>query len=127
MAVLGTSSFNEKVAAIDYEIRGQEPAIIDSKERIELAKDLNDPEWVAECEEVEQSLQKVEKGLVALGALRHEIAAHWKMEEKCVIGELVWAPPILPTETNQYTLDLAVIKIDAGSSTSTTTAATAST
>ncbi|KDQ12807.1 hypothetical protein BOTBODRAFT_146571 [Botryobasidium botryosum FD-172 SS1] len=104
--VFGTSGFNEKLAAIDCEIRGQESAITDAEERIES---------VTEREEAEQDLQKVEKGLKALKALRREIVTHWGAREKCVFGEPVWAPPaIFSTEPGQYTLDLAVSKLDLG-------------
>ncbi|KAL4077062.1 hypothetical protein V8B97DRAFT_2021693 [Scleroderma yunnanense] len=103
VVVLGTSSFNEKLVAIDYKIRGQESAIADAKERIKSVKDMDNPVW------------KAEKGLKALRAFRHEIATHWGAKEKRVFGELVRAPPIiLSTESGQYTLDLAVIKFDMG-------------
>jgi hypothetical protein len=115
VVVLGTTGFYEKLEAIDYEIRGQESAITDAKERIESVKDVDDHKSVAERKEAEQDLQKAEKGLEALRVLRYEIATHWSAKENRVFGELTWAPPIvLSTEPDQYTLDLAVIKIDAG-------------
>ncbi|KAF9517860.1 hypothetical protein BS47DRAFT_1359377 [Hydnum rufescens UP504] len=110
--VLGTSAFNNKLAIIDYEIKGHQVAITDAKERIELVEDMDDPMLVREAE---QDLQKAERGLEALRALRHEIATHWVGKEKRVFGTLTWAPPIIfSTDPGQYTLDLAVIKIDAG-------------
>jgi len=113
--VLGTSGFNEKLAAIDYEIRGQESAIADAEERIESVKDADDPKLVREREMAGRDLQVANEELEALKALRHEIATHWRAKENRVFGELVWAPPIvLSTKPGQYTLDLAVIKIDAG-------------
>ncbi|RPA88682.1 hypothetical protein L873DRAFT_1824196 [Choiromyces venosus 120613-1] len=113
--VLGTSAFNNKLAAIDYEIRGQECAITDAKEGIESVQGMDDPKSVREYEEAEKDLEAAEKGLEALKALRHEIATHWMAKEKRVFGELTWAPPItLSTEPGQYTLDLAIIKINAG-------------
>jgi hypothetical protein len=113
--VLGTSDFNEKLAAIDYDIRGQESAITDAQERIESVEGQADPGSVTERQEAEQDLRKAENGLEGLKALRHEIATRWREKEKRVFGELVWAPPIvLSTEPGQFTLDLAVIRIDAG-------------
>jgi hypothetical protein len=42
-----------------------------------------------------------------------DIATHWEAKENHVFGELVWAPPIvLSTEPGEYTLDLAIIKIN---------------
>ncbi|KAG8892205.1 hypothetical protein FRB99_002882, partial [Tulasnella sp. 403] len=115
VVVLCTSGFNEKLAAIDYDIRGQESAITDAKERIRLVEGVNDPESVTERKAGEQDLKKAVEGLEALMTLRHEITTQWEAKEKRVIGELVWAPPIvLSTEPGEYTLDLAVIKIDAG-------------
>jgi len=103
VVILGTSGFKEKLAAIDYDIEGEEYAIEDAKGMIELG-----------YEGAEEELRKAEERLKALRALRHEIATQWGSEEKRVIGELVWAPPItLSTDPSQYTLDLAVTKIDA--------------
>jgi len=114
MIILGTCSFNEKLAAIDYEIEGQEFVITDAKERIESVKDMDNPDMATEREVAAQQLRMAKKGLQALKALRHEIATHWSKEER-ISGELVWAPPVIfSTEPGQYTLDLAVIKIDAG-------------
>ena len=113
--VLGTSGFNKKLVAIDYNIRGQESAITDAQERIELVRGQTDPGSVMEREEAEQVLKKAENGLEGLRALRHEIATSWQEKEKRVFGELVWAPPIVfSTKPGQYTLDLAVIKLDVG-------------
>ncbi|KAF9517858.1 hypothetical protein BS47DRAFT_449226 [Hydnum rufescens UP504] len=110
--VLGTSAFNNKLAVIDYEIKGHEVAITDAKERIELVEDMDDPMLAREAE---QDLQKAERGLEALGAFHHEIATQWEGREKRVFGKLAWAPPIVfSTDPGQYTLDLAVIKIDVG-------------
>jgi hypothetical protein len=115
VVVLGASGFNEKLAVIDYKIRGQEFAITDAEERIESVKDVDGPESWAEREAAERDLQKAKNGLGALRPFRHEIATYWGPKEKRVFGELAWAPPIvLSTEPSQYTLDLAVIKIDAG-------------
>ena len=115
VVVLGTSGFNKKLAAIDYDIEGQESAIIDAKERIELVEGEDDPESLRERKDAERCLQKAEKGLRGLTELCHEIATQWGEKEKRVIGELVWAPPILlSTDPGQYTMDLAVIKTDAG-------------
>ena len=115
VVVLGTSSFNEKLAAIDYDIRGQEYAITDAQERIEEVESQAYPGSVRERQEAEQCLKEAEDGVEGLKALRHEIATRWREKEKRVFGELVWAPPIvLSTEPGQFTLDLAVIKIDAG-------------
>ncbi|KAF8268273.1 hypothetical protein EI94DRAFT_1800645 [Lactarius quietus] len=41
--ILGTSGFSEKLAAIDYEIRGQQFAIIEAEERVETVKGKEDP------------------------------------------------------------------------------------
>lgn len=113
--VLGTSGFDKKLAAIDSEISNQESVITDAKERIESVEGLNDPGSDKERQGAEQDSKKAEEDLKELKVLRHEIATHWGEEENRVFGELVWAPPIvLSTEPGQYTLDLAVIKIDAG-------------
>ncbi|KZT29800.1 hypothetical protein NEOLEDRAFT_1153698 [Neolentinus lepideus HHB14362 ss-1] len=102
VVILGTSGFNEKLAAIDYEIRGQEYAFTDADERIESVQDMDD-------------LRSAGAGLKALHALRRGIATQWGAKEKRVFGELAWPPPlVLSTDPGQYTLDLAVIKIDAG-------------
>jgi hypothetical protein len=70
---------------------------------------------VTERQDAEQNLKRAQKGLEELKALRQEIATRWREKEKRVFGELVWAPPIvLSTNPGQFTLDLAVIKIDAG-------------
>ena len=110
--VLGASGFNEKLALIDYEIEGQQSAITDANERIELAQHGANPTLVTKAE---SDLKEAEEGLKALRALRHEIATYWVAKENRVIGELVWAPPVvLSTQPGQYTLDIAVIRIDAG-------------
>lgn len=115
LVVLGTSGFNEKLAAIDYEIQDQKSAIVDAIDRTKLVEGLDDSTSVTEREEAERDLQKAEKGLEVLKALHHEIVTQWGAKEKRAIGELVWAPPIvLSTEPGQYTLDLAVIKVHAG-------------
>ncbi|TFY58857.1 hypothetical protein EVG20_g7998 [Dentipellis fragilis] len=88
--VLGSSGFNEKLASIDNDIRGQTLQIIHSEEADE---GMDDP----------------------MGTLRHEIVNQWGTKERRVIGEITWAPPVVfSTAPGQYTLDLAVIKIDAG-------------
>lgn len=113
--VLSTSGFDEKLTAIDYEIRGQGSAITDAEERIESVKDMDDPASVRERGRAEQDLQEAKEGLKVLKTLHHKIATFWDKEEKRVFGELAWAPPIvLSTDPGQYTLDLAVIKIDRG-------------
>ncbi|KAF9517859.1 hypothetical protein BS47DRAFT_449479 [Hydnum rufescens UP504] len=107
--VLGSSGFDEKLAVIDDKVEDQQSAITDAKETV---RDVDDPILVRE---VEQDLQKVERGLEVLRAFRHEIATHWEGREKRVFGKLAWAPPIVfSTDPGQYTLDLAIIKIDAG-------------
>ena len=59
--------------------------------------------------------QQLKEGLQALKTLHHEIATQWGKEENPIFGELVWASPIsFSTEPGQYTLDLAVIKINTG-------------
>ncbi|KZT00087.1 uncharacterized protein LAESUDRAFT_764913 [Laetiporus sulphureus 93-53] len=95
VVVLSTSGFNENLTVIDDDIEGQESAITDAKERIDSVKGLDN---VKEREEAEHDLQKAEEGLKALRALRHEIAP----------------PIVLSTKLGQYTLEIAVIKIDAG-------------
>jgi hypothetical protein len=115
VVVLGTPSFNDKLAAIDDEIRGQESAIIDAEERIKLANGEDDPGLVREREKAERDLHEAHEALKALRTLRLEISDNWEAKENRVFGELAWAPPItLSTEPDQYTLDLAVIKIDEG-------------
>jgi len=113
--ILGDNSFAHKLAAIDYQIRGQLSTITDARERIELVQGLDDLESVREYQEAGKSLEKAEKGMEELKALHHEIYTHWSGKEQRVFGELIWAPPItLSTEPGQYTLDLAVIKIYPG-------------
>ncbi|KDQ59745.1 hypothetical protein JAAARDRAFT_127232 [Jaapia argillacea MUCL 33604] len=115
VVVLGTSGFNEKLTSIDYEIRGQEFAITDAEERVELVKGIDDPASVRELRKAERASQEAKEGLKALKAFRLEITTSWEVKEMRVFGELTWAPPIiLSTEPGQYTLDLAVVKIDAG-------------
>ncbi|KAG9033294.1 hypothetical protein FRB95_000389 [Tulasnella sp. JGI-2019a] len=115
VVILGTSGFNEKLAAIDYEIEGKLHLITDAQERIGLVKGEDDPVSVKERTSAEQDLQKAEEGLEALGTFRKDIATHWEAKENRVFGELVWAPPIvLSTDPGKYTQDLAVIKVDLG-------------
>ena len=113
--VLGKVAFDNKVTAIDYEISGQRFAITDAKERMEAVKGMEDTMSVGEFEEAQKDLKAAEKGLDALNALHYEIATHWTQENQRVLGELTWAPPIrLSTLPGDYTLDLAIIKIDPG-------------
>ena len=55
---LAPSAFDEKLAAIEYEIHGQEFAIADAEERIELVKDADDPKLVEEREGAEEELKR---------------------------------------------------------------------
>ncbi|KAG7448837.1 uncharacterized protein BT62DRAFT_985991 [Guyanagaster necrorhizus] len=113
--VLGAASFKEKLAAIDKKIEGEESITIDARRRIALVKDKDDRASVTEREEAEDDLQKAETSMKALRDFRREIATHWRPEEKRIFGELAWAPPIVcSTNPGEFTLDLAVIKIDAG-------------
>ncbi|KAM5540702.1 hypothetical protein V8D89_005733 [Ganoderma adspersum] len=115
IVVLGTSGFDEKLAAIDHAIEFQNAEVIDALERMELVKDAEDLLSVREREDAERQLEKAKEGLQGLRDLRREIATGWSAKESRVFGELVWAPPITcSTEPGQYTLDLAVIKIDEG-------------
>ena len=110
--VLGCA-FNEKLANIDYQIMGKDSVIADARERIELARD--DRMLLRECRDARQDLQKGLEGLESLKTLHHDIATHWKNEERRIIGQLFWAPPIgFSTIPGQYTLDLAVIRINSG-------------
>ncbi|TFY58856.1 hypothetical protein EVG20_g7999 [Dentipellis fragilis] len=57
----------------------------------------------------------VQEDITALRNLHHEIATQWATADRRVIGEVFWSPPIsFSTDPGKYTLDLAVIKIDAG-------------
>jgi len=113
--VLGTSTFNDKLAAIDAEIRSQESDITDAKERIESVLGMEDHQSVREDQSAGRDLEVAEKGVEALMTFRHQIATHWMAMEDRVIGKLIWAPPIIySTEPGDYTLDLAIIKIDPG-------------
>lgn len=113
--VLGTSAFDNKLTAIDYEISGQRFAITDANERMAAVKGMEDTMSVGEFAEAQKDLQAAENGLKALNALHYEIATHWTQKNERVLGELIWAPPIrLSTEPGDYTLDLAIIKIDPG-------------
>ncbi|KAG8892127.1 hypothetical protein FRB99_002936, partial [Tulasnella sp. 403] len=104
VVVLGTSGFNEKLAAIDYDIRGQESTITDTKERIRLAEGVNDPESVTERKAAEQDLKKAVEGLEAPMTLHHEITTQWEAEEKRGIGELPpSSSPPSPHQYNKYT------------------------
>ncbi|TFK48876.1 hypothetical protein OE88DRAFT_1737634 [Heliocybe sulcata] len=94
---------------------GQEHAVMDAKERAESVEGMEDDGSVAEHTDAERDLKRAELALERLKAFRHEIATSWKAEEHRVFGQLVWAPPIaLSTEPGQYTLDLAVVQVDAG-------------
>lgn len=88
VVVLCTSAFNEKLAATDYEIRGQELAITDTKERVERVKDADDPKLVEERDGAEQEWKKAEHALKELRDFRHEIATRWRAKEQRVFGEL---------------------------------------
>ncbi|KAG7448833.1 uncharacterized protein BT62DRAFT_730250 [Guyanagaster necrorhizus] len=115
VTILGTTGFNKKLATIDKKIRYEEFMITYSRERIELVKDKDDHTSIIEHEKAEKNLQRAETKMKALRDFRREIATHWRPEEKRVFGELAWAPPITySTEPGEYTLDLAVIKINAG-------------
>ncbi|KAG0127838.1 hypothetical protein HOY82DRAFT_624136, partial [Tuber indicum] len=113
--ILGTSAFNKKIEAIDYEITGQEYAMTDAKERIELADSMENSKLIKEGETAVKQLKDSEENLEALRALRHEISTQWAQKENRVFGTLIWAPPIsLSTEPDHYTLDLAVIRVNPG-------------
>ena len=115
VVVLGTSAFDSKLEVIQHEINGQECAITDAKERMHLYWGKEDTKSVRARAQAEKDREAVEQGLVDLRALHGEITRNWRDKEKRVIGELTWAPPIiLSTEPGQYTLDLAIIKIAAG-------------
>ncbi|KAF8268371.1 hypothetical protein EI94DRAFT_1728069, partial [Lactarius quietus] len=79
-----------KLTAIENDIRDQEIAINEANQMIQSVEGMDDTVSVKQRRKAEQ-------------------------KEKRIFGELVWAPPIaLSTEPGQYTLDLAVIRIDAG-------------
>ncbi|CUS09500.1 unnamed protein product [Tuber aestivum] len=105
--VLGTGAFQKALANIDYEIRCQ-VLITHAKAWIKSTQGIDDPISVIGRKEAETRLE-------GLRALHQEITSHWVAKEKRVIGQLIWAPPItLSTKPGQYTLDLAVIKINPG-------------
>ena len=113
--LLGDEASTGSVSAILYEIREQRCEALAARKRIALVQDLNDGQSVRECEEAEKDHDKALKGIGELQALHREINTHWMENERRVFGELIWAPPItFSTEPNQYTLDLAIIKIHAG-------------
>ncbi|PWW71674.1 hypothetical protein C7212DRAFT_287856 [Tuber magnatum] len=113
--VLGTSGFNNKLADIDYAMKEQLSIISDAKEGMQCVRGLDDPMSVREYKVAEKDLEEADNGLEELRALYQEIAIYWRAKENRVFGELFWAPPItLSTEPGQYTLDLAIIKIDIG-------------
>ncbi|KAF9060032.1 hypothetical protein BDP27DRAFT_1302102 [Rhodocollybia butyracea] len=115
VVIHGTSSFDENLAAFDREIKEKESVIEDIQDRIWLMKDKNDFVWVEARILEEKNMQMEKTELEQLNLLRKDIATHWEGAENRVFGELVWAPPIIPsTEPGRYTLDLAVIKIDPG-------------
>jgi hypothetical protein len=115
VVILGTSGFNEKLAAIDYEIEGIPYEMSDAKERVELVGGMDDSVSVKERKKAGKDLQEAEEELKALETLRRDITTHWEAKENRVFGELVWAPPIVfSTNPGKYTLDLAIIKIDLG-------------
>ena len=127
VVVLGTSGLNEKLAVIDYEIRGQNSAITYARRRIESVKDMEDIKLVRERGKTEQDLQEAEEGPKELRTLRHEIATRWEAKENRVFGELVWAPPIvLSTDLGQYTCTSPSSRSTRAYSTLATTAATPS-
>ena len=76
VVILGDSGFNEKLAAIDCEIMGQESVIIDAEERIKSVKDADDSESVGEREMAGRDLQVAKKVLEALKAFHHKISTH---------------------------------------------------
>ncbi|KAF9065111.1 hypothetical protein BDP27DRAFT_81613 [Rhodocollybia butyracea] len=115
VVIHGTTSFDENLAAFDREIKEKEFVIKDIQDRIRLMKDKNDFVWVEARILEEKNLQMAKTELEQLNLLLKDIATHWEGAENRVFGELVWAPPIIPsTEPGRYTLDLAVIKIDPG-------------
>ncbi|KAH9967644.1 hypothetical protein BGW80DRAFT_1462153 [Lactifluus volemus] len=114
--VLGTECFKDWVKAIERDIKGQKFAIDRAKNRF-ASVDADDPDLKSHRErrDATHDFQKATEALEALSGLRHNIVTHWGAEEKRVFGELVWAPPIdFSTEPGEFTLDLAVIKIDTG-------------
>ncbi|KAG0639091.1 hypothetical protein HOY80DRAFT_113258 [Tuber brumale] len=113
--ILGTSFFDRRLEAIDYEIQEHYSAIAHAHGRMELVRGKHDPKLVKEFNKAETEAEEAEEGLEALRVLRQEISTHWMAKEKRVFGTLIWAPPItLSTEPGQYTLDLAIIKINTG-------------
>ena len=68
MVILGTSGFNEKLTAINYDIMGQESTITDAKERLGSIEGVDDPVSVKE-HKAEQDLQKSEDRLKEFGGL----------------------------------------------------------
>ncbi|CUS12723.1 unnamed protein product [Tuber aestivum] len=113
--VLGTSAFDNKFDAITHEISCQLSGMTGARERTLLFQGRDDPESVKECLEAEKQYKAAEEGIRELDALQKEVKIHWEGIENRVIGELTWAPPIiLSTKPDEYTLDLAVIKLKPG-------------
>jgi len=115
VVILGTGFFDKSLKAMYSDIKGNESAIIDAKARIESVLGMEDVRSVRERLEAGNNLKVAEEGVEALMILRHQIASDWMTMENRVIGELIWAPPMIySTEPGHYTLDLAIIKIDPG-------------
>jgi hypothetical protein len=115
IVVLSDSGFNEKIVAIDEDIKEQQSKIIDAMERYEMVKDADDSRSVKESQAANHGLQHAREVSEGLSDLHHEIAAHWSTKTDRIFGELVWSPPItLSTKPGEFTLDFAVIKIDPG-------------
>ena len=104
-----------ELTAIDYDVKGQEYTVTDAQGRVKSVEGQIDPYSIGERQAAGQDLENGGSALEGLSALSHETSARWGEKEKRVFGELVWAPPVVPpTEPGQFTLDLPVVKIDAG-------------
>jgi hypothetical protein len=115
VVVLGNSGFTKKLIAIDKGIDIQKSNIDNAKTRIRFYEGKEDRVLVRAHKKAKSDLEEAEEGVEELTVFRSEIATFWEAKENRVMGELTWAPPInLSTEPGQYTLDLAVIKIDPG-------------
>ncbi|KAF8258762.1 hypothetical protein EI94DRAFT_1753595, partial [Lactarius quietus] len=104
-----------KLTAIENDIRDQEIAINEANQMIQSVEGMDDTVSVKQRRKAGAGFAGGGGWAEGLRALHHEIGTQWGEKEKRIFGELVWAPPIaLSTEPGQYTLDLAVIRIDAG-------------
>jgi hypothetical protein len=115
--LLGDEAYKSCLASTEAKIEGRKVVVEYWEQRLEEVEEQDDEEANKMREVADGEIKKAKEAMGILKTLSENIKDNWGTYENRVLGHLIYSPPLClsaGTTTEQFTQDLAVIKVDNG-------------